>query len=238
MKKLSILLLILLGFILQGHIFGQTHDETKAEVPELKAFHEVIFKLWHDAWPNKDIALFKELVPGVDSHAVKVTKAQLPGILRDKKDKWDEGLKSLNQIVAEYKKAVAATDTQKILDAAEKLHAQYEKLVRTIRPVLKEIDSFHQVLYPLYHYYMPEYNKEKIKVSVTELQAKMDELNKAELPERLVEKGKTFNTKRDELDKAVRYLVKVVKEVDDEETVTKAIKDMHTKYQAVEHIFD
>ncbi|MBI4810044.1 MAG: hypothetical protein HY800_01075 [Ignavibacteriales bacterium] len=238
MKKLSILLLILLGFILQGYIFGQTHDETKAEVPELKAFHEVIFKLWHDAWPNKDIALFKELVPGVDSHAVKVNKAQLPGILRDKKERWDEGVKSLNQIVAEYKKAIATTDTQKILDAAEKLHAQYEKLVRTIRPVLKEIDSFHQVLYPLYHYYMPEYNKEKIKVSVTELQAKMDELNKTELPERLAEKGKTFNTKRDELDKAVRYLVKVVKEVDDEETVTKAIKDMHTKYQAVEHIFD
>lgn len=238
MKKIALLFSALALFILPSLLLTQTKEEVSAQVPELKAFHEVIFRLWHDAWPNKNLALMKELVPAIDDHLVKIQKVELPGILRDKKNKWDDGVKSLAEIVGDYKKAAATADTQKSLDAAERLHAQYEKLVRTIRPVLKEIDEFHQVLYPLYHYYMPEYNKEKIKTAVTELQVKMDSLNKVELPERLAAKEKSFNLNRKELDKEVKFVVKVVKEIDDEKTVKDAIKKMHTKYQALEKIFD
>jgi hypothetical protein len=238
MDKIKLIIILLFSFIFSHTTFGQKPEEIKSEVPELKAFHEVIFKLWHDAWQNKNIELLKELVPAVDSHAVKVQKAKLRGILRDKQEKWNEELVKLNEIVSEYKKAAAETDTQKFLDAAEKLHAQYEKLVRTIKPVLKEVEAFHQILYPLYHYYMPENNKDKIKESVLELQTKMEELDKAVLPDRLSQKRKLFEQKRIELDKAVKYLVKVVKEIDDEETITKAIKDMHNKYQSLENVFD
>jgi hypothetical protein len=227
-----------LVIILSSLTFAQTTHEIKGEVPELKDFHEVIFKLWHDAWPNKNLVLMKELVPGVDSHLVKLQKVELPGILRDKKTKWDEGVKSLSEIVSAYKKATATTDTQKILDAAENLHSSYEKLVRIIRPVLKELDAFHQSLYPLFHYYMPKYEKDKIKTSVMELVSKIDELNKAELPERLKDKDKPFQSKRSQLDKSVRFLAKVVKEIDDEKTVIDAIKKMHTDYQQLEKIFD
>jgi hypothetical protein len=226
--------------ILSSLAFAQTIHEIKSEVPELKDFHEVIFKLWHDAWPNKNLVLMKELVPGVDSHLVKLQKVELPGILRDKKTKWDEGVKSLSEIASVYKEATATTDTQKILDAAENLHSSYEKLVRIIRPVLKELDAFHQSLYPLFHYYMPKYDKNKIKTSVMELVSKMDELNKAELPEQLKDKDKDkpFQSKRALLDKSVRFLAKVIKEIDDEKTVTDAIKKMHTDYQQLEKIFD
>jgi len=238
MKKFLVRFAFAVLLIYPLFLFAQTEEETKAEVPELKAFHEVIFKLWHDAWPNKNIALMKELIPAIDSHVVKLQKVELPGILRDKKSKWDEKLKSLDTIVLDYKKATAANDTQKSLDAAEKLHAQYESMVRTLRPVLKEIDEFHKVLYPLYHYYMPEYKKEKIKASVLELQVKMDSLKEATLPDRLKNKVKSFNVKRRQLEKAVQYLVKVVTQIDDEKTVKDAIKEMHTKYQALEKVFD
>jgi len=238
MKKLFILMPLLLLLISPLLLFAQTQKETKAEVPELKAFHEVIFKLWHDAWPNKNIALMKELIPAIDSHVVKLQKVELPGILRDKKSKWDEKVKLLDTIVVDYKKAAAANDTQKSLDAAEKLHAQYESMVRILRPVLKEIDEFHKVLYPLYHYYMPEYNKEKIKASVLELQVKMDSLKEVTLPEQLRNRVKPYNAKRRQLEKALQYLVKVVKEIDDEKTVKDAINDMHTKYQVLEKVFD
>ena len=237
MKKLApfILLAILTAPLA---LFSQTEEEIKAEVPELKAFHSVIYKLWHNAWPEKDIAMMAELIPDIEKGVEKVQKAQLPGILRDKKPKWEEGIKGLTETVKEYKAAIASKDTQKILDAGEKLHAQFEGMVRLIRPVLKEVDEFHKVLYPLYHYYMPEYKREKIIESAVEMEAKMDSLMAAELPERHRAKGKDFNRRVQQLSVAVKYFVKVAKEIDDEETVTNAIKDLHTKYQALEHVFD
>jgi hypothetical protein len=219
-------------------IFPQTQDEVKAEVPDLKAFHSVIYKLWHNAWPEKDIALMAELVPEIEKGVEKVQKAQLPGILREKKPRWEEGVKGLTEVLKEYKMAIASKDTQKILDAGEKLHAQYEGMVRMLRPVLKEVDEFHKVLYPLYHYYMPEYKRDKIMASAVEMDAKMDSLRKAELPERLRAKGKDFNRSVEELARAVKYFVKVAKEIDDEKTVTDAIKDLHTKYQQLEKVFE
>jgi hypothetical protein len=224
--------------LLSSSTLAQTHNEMQSQVPELKDFHTVIFKLWHDAWTNKNLVLMQELVPGIDSHLVKLQKVELPGILRDKKTKWTDGVKSLSEVVSEYKKAIATTDTQKILDAAEKLHSGYEILVRTIRPVMKEVDEFHKVLYPLYHYYMPKYEKDKIKTSIVELSAKMDSLLQAELPERLIEKQKAFLSKRALLDKSVKFLIKVVNEIDDEKTVVDAIKKMHTDYQGLEVVFD
>ncbi|MDM7917132.1 MAG: hypothetical protein QUU85_17960, partial [Candidatus Eisenbacteria bacterium] len=60
-------------------------DETKAEVPELIALHEVIYPLWHEAWPSKNAAMIKELLPQVEAHVQAIRAAELPGILRDKK---------------------------------------------------------------------------------------------------------------------------------------------------------
>jgi hypothetical protein len=74
-------------------------QETESAVPELAAFHEVIYPIWHTAYPDKDIAMLKSLVPQVNELAAKVFSAQLPGILRDKQAKYDAGL-------AEFRKSV------------------------------------------------------------------------------------------------------------------------------------
>jgi len=238
MKKLApFVLFILLASPLC--LTAQTEHEIKSDVPELKEFHSVIYKLWHNAWPEKNITLMAELIPDIEKGVEKVQKAELPGILRDKKPKWEEAVKGLVGISKEYKSAIASRDTQKILDAGEKLHSHYESMVRIIRPVIKEVDEFHKVLYSLYHYYMPEYKRDKIQESAAEMDAKMDSLQKAELPERLrAAKGKDFHRRVQELAVAVKYLVKVAKEINDEETVTNAIKDVHTKYQSLEQLFD
>jgi len=46
----------------------------------------------------------------------------------------------MGEIIAQYKSAAAADDAEGLLKAAEKLHSQYEVLVRTIRPVLPELE--------------------------------------------------------------------------------------------------
>ena len=45
-------------------------------------------------------------------------------------------LKNSGALFKEYRAAVEAKQKQPLLDAAEKLHAQYEALVRVIRPPL------------------------------------------------------------------------------------------------------
>lgn len=236
--KRHFIFLLMVFFVFPLIIFAQTQEEVQGDVPELKSFHSVIYKLWHNAWPEKNVGMMGELVPEIEKGIEKIRKAELPGILRDKKPRWEEGVKGLTEILKEYKAAISSKDTQKILDAGEKLHSQYEKMVRIIRPVLKEVDEFHKVLYPLYHYYMPEYKREKIISSAIEMEAKMDSLMEAELPERLRSKGKEFNRRVEELQRAVQYFVKVAKEIDDEKTVSDAIKDVHTKYQNLEKVFE
>jgi len=245
MKKTAVAMLIvfLTVIFLPTLILAQedttaTTDETKTEVGELTSFHKVIYKLWHNAWPKKDIVALTDMLPDIENGSAKIEKTKLPGILRDKKAMWEANVKKLGEIVNEYKNAVSRNDSQQILNAAEKLHAQYEALVRVIKPAIKELDAFHQVLYMLYHYYMPEYNFEKIQSSVKELQEKMDVLNKATLPLRLEKKQETFDEKRKELDKSVRELAAVVEAGKDEETVKDAINSVHSKYEALEKVFD
>lgn len=211
-------------------------EEIKAEVPELSKFHEVIYPLWHTAWPEKNLKMLVELLPEIENLSTGVMKAKLPGILREKQSAWNNGLKDLGKIVSEYKSATSPIDSQKLLGAAEQLHTQYERLVRVIRPALKEIDAFHSVLYMLYHYYLPNWEVDKIKTSVAELEIKMNLLNKAELTKRHETKRDAFNQARKNLDASVRDLA-TASNGSDKELITKKIEAMHMQYQALDQVF-
>jgi hypothetical protein len=208
-----------------------------AKVPALDAFHEVIYKIWHDAWPNKDAALLQKLLPEVEKGIAEVAGAKLPGILREKKTAWEENVKKLQATVSEYKAATTAKDNARLLAAAEKLHSQYEAMVRVLRPVLKEIDDFHAVLYMLYHYYMPEKNMEKIKSSAGELKVKMAALNAAKLPERMKANEEAFSSARAKLAKAVDELEAVVASKD-EAKIKPAVELVHTNYEMLNQLFE
>lgn len=146
-------------------------------------------------------------------------------------------MKALQQVVGEYKTAVEKKDQPQLLNAAEKLHTQYERLVRVIRPALKEIEDFHAVLYLLYHYYTPAYDLEKIKTSVGELQAKMEALNQATLPERLKKKEEAFVASREKLAASVAALAATLP-THDEKKIKAAIATMHRDYEALQGVFD
>jgi hypothetical protein len=215
-----------------------THEaETKSQVPALQKFHTPIYKLWHNAWPKKDTAMMASLWPEIEKGVAEVAAAELPGILREKKGAWQEGLKQLQEAAAAYHAAMAGAELQPKLDAAEKLHMRYEGMVRVIRPVLKEIDAFHQVLYMIYHYYMPEHNMEKLGPAVQELSARMDTLDAAKLSERLQAKDAAFQAARKRLSASVAY-VKGVMASKDEKKITSAIRAMHSDYESLAKIFE
>lgn len=235
MKKRYLLFLLMFPFLT---ILAQDKHEVNSEVKELAEFHDVIYQIWHTAWPEKNIKMLNDLLPDVEKAYAKVKAAKLPGILRDKQGKWDEGLKKFSASVAAYKDAAGKDNAQAFLDAAEKMHADYEGLVRIVKPVLKEVDAFHQELYMIYHYYSPNFELEKIKSSAVVLKAKMDEMMNAKLSKRLEPRQEKFDAARKGLMESVVKLNEVVANSKDKKVITDAVDGMHTKYSELEKVFD
>ena len=237
MKKLSLLMLILV-FVLPVSAQQNKDHEVSSDVKELTAYHDVIYPIWHTGWPQKDVKFLSSLAPNVEKGYLAIEKAVLPGILRERKAKWEEGVKMLGVCVDMYKVAAIKKDSVTLLNAAEKLHSQYEAVVRLIRPALKEVEEFHKVLYMLYHYYMPKNEIEKIKEASAKLKIRMEAINKTKLPERLKSKEEKFNKTKADLSAAVDKLNKVVIAGDNKKTVDQAVDGVHNRYQELEKIFD
>ena len=212
-------------------------QETESAVPELAAFHEVIYPIWHTAYPEKDIAMLKSLVPQVNELAEKVFAAKLPGILRDKQAKYDAGLAEFRASVEGYNAAAKGTDDKAMLDAAEVLHAKYEKLVRTLQPVLKEMEDFHKVLYVVYHTDLAAKNWDAVRAAAPDLKAKAEAVTQAKLSTRLQPKADAFAKASGELVKAATVLAGLGAKADGA-AVEQAVQNLHSRYQDLEKIFD
>lgn len=229
--------LSLLGILVVAHAPAQTGTETKATVPELMKFREVIYSLWPAAYTTKDTALMRKLWPDIRKYGAAVEKAELPGALSEKKDAWQKGLARLKAAEKAYGEALAKGKMEDKLKAAEDLHTAYEGLVLAIRPVIKELVAFQEVFNRIYHSYLPAKDAQAFKEALPLLTARMDTLNKAALPKQLAGKQAEF-------DKARALLTEKVQKVLQNQpcctwTYTeKAVEEMHTAYQALEQLFD
>lgn len=214
-----------------------TEEELTASVPELKDLHEVVYALWHSAFPDKDYALIKELLPQAESLTEKLDEAELPGILRDKQEAWNGGKKNLKTALEALKQAVEVEDQQGMLDQTEAFHAGFERLVRIIRPVIPELDAFHREMYKLYHYSVPNYDLENIRTNVKAMQEKLTPLKRAQIPKRLADRQDDFEAAVIELEAAVNELAEIMKG-NDKDKILQAVEKAHTAFQKTEHIFD
>lgn len=232
-----LILFLFFGPLCSISLYPLQTEETESRVEELMEFHEIIYPIWHTAYPDKDYAALREYVPEVNRLAKNVFAAKLPGILRDKKAKWDEGLEQLKKAVEDYNKAAEGDNDQALLDAAEVLHARFEMMVRIIRPVLKEIDEFHKVLYVVYHKYLPDREFVKIKAVADDFIQKAEAITKAALPDRLEGKTEEFSAAANDL-LAASVKLKDMCLQENSDAVEKAVEFLHTKYQDLEKIFD
>jgi len=214
-----------------------TQEELAASVPALSDLHEVVYPLWHTAFPEKDYDLIKKLLPQADSLTAKLDEAKLRGILRDKQAAWDEGKTNLKSALQQLHSAADTNNQQEMLAQTEAFHAAYERLVRTIRPIVPELDAFHQEMYKLYHYYAPQYDLGQIRATVASMQEKLPALKKSQLPKRLTDRQKDFDTAVGQLEAAVTDLAKTAK-ADDKKTILAAVEKVHSAYQQTERVFE
>jgi len=211
--------------------------ETKSEVPELTAFHEVVYEIWHTAYPAKDVKALRGLVPRINELAAKVYAAKLPGILREKDAKWQAGVAQFKAATESYNAAAAGKDDQALLSAAEALHTKYEMLVRTLNPILKEMELFHQGLYLMVHQYLPEKAYDKIRGASADLVSKAEAVTKAALPKSREAKAEAFKKAAAELLEAAKALDAAGK-AHDHAGMEAGVDQVHAKYQALEAIFE
>ena len=212
-------------------------EELTSQVAELDAVHEVMAPMWHEAFPAQDFAAIQAVVPEFEPLLTALDAATLPGILQDKQGQWDEGKARLKQSFQELRSAAEAGDGESILGSAEAFHMNYEALVRVIRPVVPELDAFHQHLYGLYHYYGPGYDLEKIRQAAEAMAADVPPLQGAQLPARLADRQEAFEASVAELGDQVAALLLVLQDPSRDE-VEAAIEAVHGAYEAVEDIFD
>lgn len=208
-------------------------DETDTNIPALVEFHEIMHPIWHTAYPEKDTDALRKYAEEVKEKAQKIYEAKLPGILREKEAKWKAGVEAFKNAVDNYIAIAETGNDNAMLDAAEELHTRYENLVRIIRPIVKELEEFHKVLYVIYHRYLPDKKWAEIRKECNNLKTKANMLPKAQLPKRHAEKTAEYKKRVNALIKSVNTLCKTK-----DSGMAKAVEDMHTKYVKVQDLFE
>ena len=240
MRK-SLFTLFLLAILFIGKISYSQIDSSEINwtVPELIKFHDVIYLIWHEAYPAKDIKALKGFVPEIKSSMEKINNAKLPGIVREKEAKWKEGLLGFNKAAETYYKATEGNDETAILDAAENLHSNFEMMIRILKPVTKEIDEYHKVLYVIYHKYFPDKKYEDITKVMDDLIQKADAIVKApeeKIKKRLNDKFSGYAPAAKELYENTVALKETLKS-NESAQINSAVEKMHSSYQKLEGLF-
>lgn len=212
-------------------------SDASSSVPALTAFHEVIFPLWHEAWPKKDLALVKQLLPKVEEHVAALQKAELPPTLHAKQKGWEAGVKAVTVSAGEMKAALAAGKEQAALDAVEELHAGFEQLVRLLRPPLKELDAYHSVLYEVFHKAMPAKDVARVRALAQDLGARCQDLQAAKVPARFAAREEAVKKGVGELCSATGALAALPATAAPAE-VEKAVDTVHTRYEGLAALFE
>lgn len=242
MKKLFFSSLFFTVLFFTSVSYSQTkvdHSEITSSVPELTAFHEVIYPIWHDAYPAKDFTALKGFVPQIKSSVESINKVKLTGILRDKEVVWKKQLAELNSSAQKYYDAANRNDNNALLSSAENLHSNYEKMARVIRPATKEIDEFHQNLYIIYHKLLPDQKFSEISAMTGTLITKADAIrnySRDALKTRLGNNVDKYDVSAKKLYDAAITLREVLKG-DDVKKKKESVESLHSAYQGLDSLF-
>ncbi len=244
MKKLRLfsgMLLLALGASIPA--LAQTKEqaaEISSDVPELQAFHTIIYPMWHNAYPAKDIGALKGFVPQIKANMEKMNSAKLPGILRDKENLWKSELVKFNAVAESYYKACSENNDEAILLAAEKLHSAYEAMNRVVKPYVEEMDVFHQTLYVIYHKMYPEKRYDEIAGVMDTLISQADAITKFpedKLSRRLKGKTPEYYTISKDLYNETVALKDALKGKNAKEKDA-AVEKLHATYQKLASLFE
>jgi hypothetical protein len=241
-KRQMILFLTVL-IIIWMNCSGNEKQETvnpqvqKLVIPELQEMHEVIYPMWHKAYPQKDTELLKALYPQLIEHYHQIEKVEIPKEYQDRQHQWSRMLAKMNTSLNDYEQAMSENNKEALLSAARQVHDAYEGLAKVVNPPLPEIDEFHKVLYNVYHIYLPEDRWDDIKASIPKFESTLADINQVELPQWMSDKKDAFDKARQDLTIAVENLAKL-KDSNDHSSIKDAVLKVHDAYEKLENVME
>jgi len=237
-RKVNILIMSLAAtcFLSGSNMKANTEiddSQITANVNELDSLHESIYILWHTAYPNKNFTLIKDVLPKLEASVSKLATAALPEILHSKQTNWDIEIKNLQSNLSALQKAIEVDNKESMLRAVESLHGSFERLVRAIRPKLPELESFHEELYKVYHYYMPNNDIEKIRTIIPSMKMKIGLLKQANLPQSKANQQNKFDQAVYKLEISLNELENLAM-TNNIEKIQSAVEKLHSEYQSID----
>jgi hypothetical protein len=128
-------------------------------------------------------------------------------------------------------------DEKGMLDGVEAVHAAFEGLVRVVKPPMKELDAYHQVLYTVYHKALPGADLAAIRTAGEELGRKCDALLAAPLPRRATGREEAVRNALASLCSTTAELRALPADAGND-AITAAVEKVHTAYLASEAAFE
>jgi hypothetical protein len=98
------------------------------------------------------------------------------------------------------------------------------------RPSVEGLKEFHEVLFPVWHEFLPNGDYESIRKAVPEFKKSMETLKKAELPLYYQHVKGDYEKKREELALSIERLDAVAQTGDDEK-LAEAVENMHSAFE-------
>ncbi len=207
-------------------------DTTDPLKKALEDFHQVLATLWHQAFPEKDFKTIREKAPLLQEKLMNLAQVKLPTYLEGDKEKLDSFLLKRQHLIVSVDQVVqAAADTvdSSLASAFEQMHWAYEELEKVFAVPIKELDSFHQTLYFLWHKALPERDYGAIRETAPVLKAEVDSLMKVPLPYGCAEKKDEFEKRKSALKDAVYQLAEVCEKASDEK-IEEALSLVHDRF--------
>lgn len=113
--------------------FSRLGGLLRFKIPELVSFHdEVLHEIWHEAYPNDDIAAIKAAVPAFKQKAEALSNIQWPAALGAQVEEIKAKVVDLQKAVNALELACQGDDAEAIKKATEEVHSLYEKIARML----------------------------------------------------------------------------------------------------------
>jgi hypothetical protein len=205
-------------------------DTTDQFTKAMDDFHSILAPVWHEAYPNKDFKTIREKAPLFSNKLFVLFRAPLPTNLeKEKLDSLMSKKQNLSFYVSQLGQAAADTVDSILGLALEQMHKAYEELDKVFAVEIKELDSFHETLYFLWHDALPNKNYDAIKQTVPVLKTDVDTLMKVPLPYGCQQKKEEYDKKKTALKNAV-YQLSTICQKGTNQKIDEALTLVHEKF--------
>jgi hypothetical protein len=229
-----------------GEVSARTEQDSTA-VPDtidrvkmaMEDFHQVMMPLWHESFPKQDYQTIREKAPMLRERLMVLIRVQPPAKLKEDEEKLRDFQAKRQELAFHVTQVgLAAKDgpDSTLASAFEGMHWAYEELEKVFAEPLKELESFHETLYLLWHKALPERDYKTIKETAQVLKTEADSLMKASLPEGCKVKKEEFDKRRGALKDEV-YQLAEKSERGTEDEIDLSLKAVHDKFVELNQLF-